>query len=162
MHVELCLRVAITISVARYQVSKCEYYYYIHALDLQGKVDRRTLLVLGIIFIRELASRLPEDTSVVACTVDPGFSVSKIARSRPEKWAMSAFGKLFLVRSTEEGSRTLVHAAVASDRSMHGRYLSCCQVTEESDFLFTPEGKAFSARVWVRAVIIGVSGFFSH
>lgn len=125
-------------------------------LGSHGKVDHRSLSVLVIILIRELASRLPENTSLIACAVDPGFCVSKITRNRPEGWAVSALGKLFLVRSTEEGSRTLVHAATVSDRSMHGRYLSCCEVAEESDFLFTPEGKAFSARVWVRAIITGV------
>lgn len=108
-------------------------------------------------FIRELASRLLEPTSVIACTVDPGYCKSNITRNHPQEWVLSAFSKLALVRSAEEGSRALVHAAVASDRSMHGRYLTCCEVTEESDFVFTPEGKACSTRVWVRTVTIGVS-----
>ena len=110
-------------------------------------------------FIRELASRLPEPIHVVACAVDPGFCRSNITRSRAklEAWIISALSKPALVRSTEEGSRTLVHGAVASDRSMHGRYLSCYQVTEENDFLFTPEGKTCSARVWVRTDTIVVS-----
>lgn len=108
-------------------------------------------------FIRELASRLLEPTSVIACTVDPGYCKSNITRNHPQEWVLSAFSKLALVRSAEEGSRALVHAAVASDRSMHGRYLTCCEVTEESDFVFTPEGKACSTKVWVRTVTIGVS-----
>jgi len=126
-------------------------------LDLRGKADRQSFSVLGVIFIRELASRLPETTQVIACMVDPGFCSSNIFRDNAKARVCSAIGKLALVRSTEEGSRTLVHGAVASDRSMHGRYLSCCKVTEGSDFLFTPEGKACSARVWVRTVTIVVS-----
>lgn len=139
-------------SVARYGVSKREYCtIYTHV-----SFDRLSFSVLEVIFIRELASRLPDTTPVIACTVNPGYCVSKLTRNIAARWIMAVFRTLFFVRSAEEGSRALVHAAVASDRSMHGRYLSCCQVTEESDFLFTAEGKAFSARVWVRTIAIGV------
>ena len=130
--------------------------------DLRGKADRLSFSVLGIMFIRELASRLPEPTPVIACAVDPGYCKSRITRNLAIEWVISTFNKLTLAtRSTEEGSRTLVHAAVASDRSMHGRYLTSCEVTEESDFIFTPEGKACSARVWVRTVTM-LSRFLSH
>lgn len=108
-------------------------------------------------FIRELASRLHESTSVIVSAVDPGYCDTGITRNQGNKWLFAIFNRLALIRSTEVGSRTLVHAAIASDRSMHGRYLSCCEVTEESDFLLTPEGKACSARVWVRTVTICVS-----
>ncbi|KAG8213012.1 short-chain dehydrogenase [Butyriboletus roseoflavus] len=126
-----------------------------------GVVRYEVSKLLEIIFIRELASRLPDTTPVVACTVNPGYCVSKITRNVAEKWIMAMFRTLFFVRSAEEGSRTLVHAAVSSDRSMHGRYLSSCQVTEESDFLFTPEGKAFSARLWDETITL-LSGIDSR
>ena len=113
-------------------------------------------------FIRELASRLPEPTPVIACMVDPGYCKSRITRNMVKEWVVSTLNIFALARSTEEGSRALVHAAVASDRSMHGRYLSSCEIAEESDFIFTPEGKACSAKVWVRTVTIGVSRILSH
>ena len=132
-------------------------------LIFKKKAYRRSFSVLGIMFIRELASRLPESTPVIACTVDPGFCDSDIIRYQEKGWVFTYFKKLALVRSTEEGSRTLVHAAVASDRSMHGRYLSSCEISEESDFVFTPEGKACSARVWVRAItIVSVGSYLTE
>lgn len=110
--------------------------------------------VLGIIFVRALAARLPDPTPVVACTVNPGYCRSNLFRAMEDKWYVGwvfpLVRNVFCARSTEEGSKTLVHAAVAGDeRSMHGRYLSSCQVTEESNFVFTPEGKAFCTKLWV-------------
>ncbi|KAG8214466.1 hypothetical protein J3R82DRAFT_9519 [Butyriboletus roseoflavus] len=129
-----------------------------------GVVRYEVSKLLEVMFIRELASRLPDTTPVVACTVNPGYCVSGITRNLAQKWLMAMFRTLVFVRSTEEGSRTLVHAAVASDRSMHGRYLSCCEVTEESDFLFTSEGKAFSARLWDETITLlaGIDGRVSE
>ncbi|KAG6373465.1 hypothetical protein JVT61DRAFT_6618 [Boletus reticuloceps] len=116
----------------------------------QPEFGKRSV-ILGMMFIRELASRLPESIPLVACAVNPGFCHSEMTRNAmPKGWFASMCKRLVLVRSTEEGSRTLVHAAVASDRSMHGRYLSGCEIVEERDYLFTPEGKACSAKVWVR------------
>ncbi|KAF8135051.1 hypothetical protein EV363DRAFT_1257008 [Boletus edulis] len=128
-----------------------------------GKSDARYRVskLLGIMFIRELASRLPESIPFVACTVNPGFCHSDMTRSvMPKGWFASMCKRLVLVRSTEEGSRTLVHAAVASDRSMHGRYLSGCEIVEERDYLFTPEGRACSAKVWDEtiALLSGIDG----
>lgn len=55
---------------------------------------------------------------------------------------------------TYAGTR-LVHAAVGDDElAMHGRYLLSCRVTEEDDYIFAPEGKAFSGRLWVSSVFL--------
>ncbi|KAG9315270.1 NAD(P)-binding protein [Chiua virens] len=105
--------------------------------------------LLQVMFIRELASRLPKHIPIIACTVNPGYCDSKIIRYEKHQWVFTLFKRLFLVRSTEEGSRTLVHAAVGTDRSMNGCYLSSCQVAEESDFVLSPQGNAFSAKLWV-------------
>ncbi|KIJ62802.1 hypothetical protein HYDPIDRAFT_93647 [Hydnomerulius pinastri MD-312] len=114
-------------------------------------------LVFGLIFVRELAARLPNPAPVVACAVNPGFCSSSLFRDPESKWYMhailSGIKSAFFARSPEEGSRTLVHAAVASEEhSMHGRYLSNCQITEEDDYLFTPEGRAFSIRLWTETI----------
>ncbi|KAF9238480.1 short-chain dehydrogenase [Melanogaster broomeanus] len=113
--------------------------------------------LLVVIFVRELVARLPDPTPVVVCTVDPGYCASNLFRDPESKWYMRAIlsvvRRMFFARSVEEGSRTLVHAAVAGEeRSMHGRYLSSCQVTEENDYLFTPEGKAFASKVWAETI----------
>ncbi|KAG6373467.1 NAD(P)-binding protein [Boletus reticuloceps] len=130
-------------------------------LETINQPNLATLALLGIMFIRELASRLPESIPFVACAVNPGLCHSEITRSTFSKgWFSSMIKRLALVRSTEEGSRTLVHAAVASDRSMHGRYLSGCEVAEEGDYLFTPEGKACSAKIWDETITLlsGIDG----
>lgn len=108
--------------------------------------------VLGVLFARELAARLPDP--VVACTVNPGYCRSNLFRAVENEryigWVFALLRNVFFARSTEEGSKTLVHATVdREERSMHGRYLSSCQIAEESDFVFTPEGKAFSSKLWV-------------
>ncbi|KIK78914.1 hypothetical protein PAXRUDRAFT_834361 [Paxillus rubicundulus Ve08.2h10] len=115
--------------------------------------------LLEVIFVRELAARLPDPTPVVACTVNPGYCSSNLFRDPESKWflrtILSGAKKLLFARSAEEGSRTLVHAAIAGEaRSMHGRYLSSCKVTEENGYLFTPEGKAFSTRLWAETIAI--------
>ena len=49
-----------------------------------------------------------------------------------------------LSHSPEEGSRTLLHAAIGGEGDeLQGRYLSGCEVLEESNYLFTPEGRLF-------------------
>ncbi|KAI5989654.1 short-chain dehydrogenase [Pisolithus orientalis] len=113
--------------------------------------------LLEVMFVRELAARLPTPTPVVACTVHPGFCLSNLFRDISGKWytrlLISLAGVLFSARTAEEGSRTLVHAAVGPDElAMHGRYLSSCRVAEEADYLFTPEGQAFSGRLWTETI----------
>ncbi|KAI5990193.1 short-chain dehydrogenase [Pisolithus albus] len=113
--------------------------------------------LLQVMFVRELAARLPSPTTVVACTVQPGFCRSNLFRDLDGKWyarsLLSLMSALLSARTPEQGSRTLVHAAVGDDPlAMHGRYLSSCQVTEEDDYIFTPEGKAFSGRLWTETI----------
>ena len=106
-------------------------------------------------FIRELAARLPDPTPVVACTVNPGFCRSRLFRDAETKWYTWLLPPILnhapLSRSPEEGSRTLLHAAIGGEGdAFHGRYLSGCEVLEENSYLFTLEGKAFSGRLWVK------------
>ncbi|KAL4073183.1 hypothetical protein V8B97DRAFT_1869162 [Scleroderma yunnanense] len=113
--------------------------------------------LLGIMFIRELVARLPKSTPVVACTVNPGLCRSRIFRNTETKWytrPVASFLKYSpLSRTSEEGSRTLLHAAIGGeDNVIHGRYLSGCKVLEESSYVFTPEGKAFSKRLWTETI----------
>jgi len=60
-----------------------------------------------------------------------------------------------VARTTEVGSRTLVHPAVEpGERERHGRYLSACEVAEESDHILSEEGKEISRRLWTETVQI--------
>jgi retinol dehydrogenase-12 len=51
-------------------------------------------------------------------------------------------------RTTEQGSRTLVHAATAVGPESHGQYLSDCKIMEPSVFVRSAEGKKAGERVW--------------
>ncbi|KAH7903221.1 short-chain dehydrogenase [Hygrophoropsis aurantiaca] len=110
--------------------------------------------LLQVLFVRELAAHLPSPTPVAASTLHPGLCHSAIDRD------ITGFLKYFLIvlksfsaRSTEMGSRTLVHPAVAPDeRSRHGKYLSSCEVMEYSDWVLSDEGKETAKRVWAETI----------
>ena len=59
--------------------------------------------------------------------------------------------KAVLARSSEVGSRTLIHAALGgTQKEMQGKYLTTCKVDEESDYALSPEGMEVQERIWVR------------
>ena len=72
-------------------------------------------------------------------------------------------GLRLIGRTAEEGSRTLVHAALA-DESTHGRYVSECRIKSESRFVRSEAGKAVEWRLWseligmLEGIQPGVSG----
>ncbi|KAG2118320.1 short-chain dehydrogenase [Suillus clintonianus] len=108
--------------------------------------------LLEVMFIRELSSRLSTPTLVAVSAVNPGLCHSRLTRDvdlNPfSKFVMNILQGL-LARTTEMGSRTLVHAAIEpSERERHGRYLSSCKVTEESDYALSAEGREVSKRLW--------------
>ena len=109
--------------------------------------------VLGVMFVRELASRLPNPTPISVSAIHPGFCSTRLTRSvksNPVNRAVLCVGKLLLARTAEVGSRTLVHAAIEpGERARHGRYVSSCEVAEESDYVLSEEGKQISRRLWV-------------
>ena len=78
--------------------------------------------------------------------VNPGLCHSELSRESP------SFGfwliKLLLARSTEVGSRTLVHAAFQGAES-HGQYLSDCEITEPAPLVTSQGGRKAQDRVWI-------------
>ncbi|KAK7062197.1 short-chain dehydrogenase [Favolaschia claudopus] len=109
----------------------------------------KTLLLM---FADELVARLPKDSPVSIMNVNPGFCHSRLTRETESKVTgkilVGAF-KRVVARSTEEGSRTIVHAVVTPEaQSLHGQYITACQSAGESDFLSSPEGLRFRASLW--------------
>lgn len=54
------------------------------------------------------------------------------------------------------GSRALVWAAVAhpdAGAPLHGHYIHCCRVEEESDYSLSEEGEKVQERLWVSMII---------
>ena len=90
-----------------------------------GNPDRYNVSkLLNVLWARELASKVnPEE--IVISTVNPGLVCSSLHRenkSAAEKIFTQIFG-----RTTEEGGRTLVDAAVVKGVQTHGGYLSECK-----------------------------------
>ena len=56
------------------------------------------------------------------------------------------FVKLSLARSTEHGSRTLIHAG-SQGAEPHGQYLSDCKITEPHSVVTSKEGQVVQDRV---------------
>lgn len=85
--------------------------------------------LLEVLYTRELAARTKESgkPEVIINYLNPGLCHSSLAREI-EGWGFY-FLKALLARSTEHGSRTLVHAAEAGPET-HGQYLSNCCISE--------------------------------
>ncbi|KAG5654210.1 hypothetical protein H0H81_006243 [Sphagnurus paluster] len=80
--------------------------------------------LLNLFFYQGLVERLPTRAVVVA-GVNPGYCISELRREMTSMRAfLDAIMEKILARSTEEGSRQLVYAALAGaedDEAMHGK-----------------------------------------
>jgi retinol dehydrogenase-12 len=88
------------------------------------------------------------DYPITLNMINPGFCRSELTRDVQGilVYVLALF-KFLLARSTEVGSRTLVHAAVAGEET-HGKYLSECQVIDASSVTKGEQGFLLSKRVW--------------
>ncbi|KAF2787209.1 short-chain dehydrogenase/reductase-like protein [Melanomma pulvis-pyrius CBS 109.77] len=77
-------------------------------------------------------------------TVNPGFCHSELGREGGIGFYLM---QLVLARSTEQGSRTLVHAATQGAET-HGQYMSDCQITLPAALVLSAEGHVLQRRVW--------------
>lgn len=121
--------------------------------------DRYFMSKLLVMFcVRELAAQLKMSSSssaaeamkkplVVVNNVAPGWCQTELFRN--ENLGAGPNMALRLIgRSSEAGSRTLVHSATAAGKESHGEYLSECQVKKTSSFVRSTKGKATQARLW--------------
>ncbi|KAK1777610.1 hypothetical protein QBC45DRAFT_184729 [Copromyces sp. CBS 386.78] len=106
--------------------------------------------LLEIFVVRALAAQCPvEKTGVTINCVQPGFVKSGLFKF--EGAIAVAVGMVMnglVARSTEVGSRTLVHAASQGGKETHGGYLSDCKVDEPAEIVTGEEGKVLQERVW--------------
>ena len=84
--------------------------------------------LLEVFYCQELADRMKKSDKppVTVNFLNPGLCHSELGRDGP--WLLTVL-KFFFARTTEVGSRTLVHATEAGEGS-HGQYLSSCQIAE--------------------------------
>lgn len=94
--------------------------------DMAGRYNLSKFLV--ILAVREFAERSESSKKgpIIINTPNPSFCVSNLAREMHGNPGFKVFEKA-LARSTEEGSRALVHGLLAG-RETNGQYLTNCHV----------------------------------
>lgn len=102
--------------------------------------------LLEVFYCRELAARHSKSNTphVIINYLTPGLCHSELTRGSNLGIALLKF---FFARTTEVGSRTLVHAASAGPNS-HGQYLRNCEMSEPAPLVLGEEGEKAQARVW--------------
>ncbi|KAK2767081.1 hypothetical protein FQN54_006400 [Arachnomyces sp. PD_36] len=104
-----------------------------------------TSKLMQILLIREMAKRKPVDSYPITLNmVNPGLCQSELARDGDLRIKVVKF---LLARSTEVGSRTLVHGA-GSGAETHGEYLSACKIAQTGTFVGSVEGEKAQTRLW--------------
>ena len=130
--------------------SKCQ--YVVAKIRVYTNFGFFSILVLNVLFARELSKRL-RDKPLIVNTVNPGFCHSELARNITglQGWYMW-LRKILLARTTEQGSRQLIWASIGGKDNidqLHGAYISSMQVKEPSDFVVSDEGKDAQTILWV-------------
>jgi NAD(P)-dependent dehydrogenase (short-subunit alcohol dehydrogenase family) len=87
--------------------------------------------VVQLLAAKHLATLIPVSrTGVILNNVNPGFCKTELSRHLPPEIRQpmienhEKYG-----RTAEHGSRTLLHGAVAGEKS-HGKYLDACEINE--------------------------------
>ncbi|RMZ17494.1 hypothetical protein D0860_00385 [Hortaea werneckii] len=109
--------------------------------------------LLEVLACREIARNHPVDQLKVTLNfVNPGWCISELVRYSVASFGSVAKTVLNLVmrvmcRTTEVGSRTLVHAGLSGPET-HGKYMSNCRVEECAPLVQGKEGPEIQRRVW--------------
>lgn len=108
--------------------------------------------MLEVLACRAIAKQHPQSQLGVNLNfVNPGWCHSELVREMKENKIIGAIIALvmkIMARTTEVGSRTLVHAGTKAGKESHGKYLSDCQVTRCAKLVEGPEGPGLEDRVW--------------
>jgi retinol dehydrogenase 12 len=93
----------------------------------------------------------------VITTVNPGFCKSELGRDGAPFLAAIKVLRLFLARSTEVGSRTLLAGACSGEDS-HGMYMSDCKNQKVASWIETEDGARVQKKVYEQmlAVLEGI------
>ncbi len=115
--------------------------------EATGAIKDRYMVskLLEVLSIRAMAEQKPATQIPVTINcVNPGLCHSEL--SRESGWGLAIL-KFLLARSTEVGSRNLVHAASMGPES-HGQYVSDCKIEQPSRYVMSSEGWKDQQRVW--------------
>jgi len=114
--------------------------------------------LLNVFFVRELTKRLPANSPVIVTAVNPGYCKSELRRHL--SFMQGIFDRVmeaFLARTSEEGSRQLLWAAIGGvgrEFELRGGYVSKADLQEVSDFALSDEGAVVQTRLWDESVEI--------
>ncbi|EIN14745.1 NAD(P)-binding protein [Punctularia strigosozonata HHB-11173 SS5] len=109
---------------------------------------------LNSMFIKALNEHLPPTSPVICASVNPGYCISGLRRHLSSGVAGLMFTVMdaLLARTTEQGSRQIVFAAVGhadAEDSLKGAYISLDYAfTEESDYMCSAEGAKAQKKLW--------------
>jgi len=119
-----------------------------------GVFTLNVFIVFNIFFVRELTKRLPANSPIIVTAANPGFCKSQLFRHVPFILHLaSTIVMALLARSTEQGSRQLVWAAVGGagrEYDLRGAYVNKADLQEVSDFVLSDDGAVAQKRIWVR------------
>jgi len=125
------------------------------SIDFNKVIERYNITKLfNVFFARTLAERLKSNLPVSVNSMNPGYCASALHRNVPRIFAVMEYLFMWMfARTTEVGSRTLVHAALWGTKDdVNGRFLSDCRLMEESDYSISKEGKEVEARLWTETL----------
>ncbi|KAK7414071.1 hypothetical protein QQX98_007103 [Neonectria punicea] len=107
--------------------------------------------LLETLAVRQLASLVPlSRTGVVLNLVCPGFCITELRRNAPADFReFMAAQEAQFGRTAEDGSRTLLHGAVAGKES-HGRFLDSCEIADDKvpSWVTDEEGRKWQKNLW--------------
>ncbi|KAF8954534.1 short-chain dehydrogenase [Flammula alnicola] len=107
--------------------------------------------LLNLFFARALNDRL-QGQSLIVNAVNPGFCYSSLSSSLKGPMAVADWiMKKVLARTSEEGSRQLIWAAVGGEEmedQLRGAFISLGRVSEASDYVLSKVGQAAQEKLW--------------
>lgn len=114
--------------------------------------------LLNVLFVRGLTKKLPANSPIIVTAVNPGYCKSQLGRhvSFTTRLVMAIMAAL-LGRTTEEGSRQLVWAAIGGagrEFELRGGYVSMAGIKEVSDYVLSDDGAVAQRRIWEESVEI--------
>lgn len=111
--------------------------------------------VFNVLFARALSDRL-QGKPIIVNSLDPGFCYSSLRRHTTGFLTlMYRLMELALARTSEEGSRQIVFAAIGGDEenggkdALRGAYITLSKIRECSDWVIGEDGQRAQNKIWV-------------